>query len=132
MDIRILFVDDEADDVFFAEQSLRRADLPVTSYRVFRESDFRQALLGWQPNIIVADVYIPGFDVRCAFELAQQLAPETPFLLRSGGVRGRIAFDLLAKGADGYVEKGDEPAFVEAVRALTAHRPDVSESEPTA
>lgn len=113
--IRILFVEDSADDVFLAEHSLRLAGLDVESTRVHSESMLRCALSEWRPDIIVSDCAMPGFDGLNAFVIARDIAPETPFLFRSGGIRGRRASEAISRGAVGFVEKENIPDFVRLV-----------------
>jgi CheY-like chemotaxis protein len=113
--IRILFIDDCADDVFLAEESLRRTGMIPVTRTVQDEAALRQMLADWLPDIVVSDFAMPAFDGRHAFEVVRELAPQTPFLFRSGGVQGRLATQAISEGAAGYVEKGDDNSFVDLV-----------------
>lgn len=113
--IRVLFIDDSGDDVYLAKATLQRAGLALDSRTVQYEDELRYELADWQPDIIVSDFAMPTLNGTRAFDLARELAPETPFLFLSGGALGRIASDVLARGAVGYVEKGDEHSLVECV-----------------
>lgn len=117
--IRILFVDDNELDVEITRSALVGAGIAVESQLVNEESDLRLALKDWHPDIILSDFAIPGFAGMRAFEISQQLAPGIPFVFLSGGVRGRLANEAIARGAADYVEKGDPRALRNAImRAL--------------
>lgn len=106
--IKVLFVEDNTDDVVLAERSLKRAGLEIESQIVQDEERLIGALESWQPDVILSDFALPTLNGPRAFEITQRLAPDVPFIFLSGGVPGRLAADALARGAMGFVEKGDE------------------------
>lgn len=113
--VRILFVEDNADDVYLAEMSLRRAGLTSESRTARNEHELRKELSSWNPHVVVSDLFIPAFDGITAFELVKTLSPTTPFLFLSGAVKGRLAAKAIERGAAAYIEKGDHVSFVAAV-----------------
>jgi len=101
--VRVLFVDDSADDVYLATHQLRRAGLDDV-HAVASAWDLQRELEGWRPQIVLSDVRMPGFDGFQALEIVRKCAPTVPFILLSGGAQ-RCAARALGAGAYAVVEK---------------------------
>ena len=56
-------------------------------------------------QIVVLDLTMPGLSGAKTFEILRELAPELKVLLVSGHAEERQARDLLAKGAQGFLQK---------------------------
>jgi CheY-like chemotaxis protein len=120
--IRILFVEDSSSDVILAQRELRKVGLDPEVRTVEDERALRHALATWDPDLIVSDSMIPGFDGFRAFELSRQLASEVPFIFRTGRARDNRSLRALQHGACGWVNKDNGDAFAALVmNALYAH-----------
>ena len=107
----------EADDTL---SCLGRAVIAHQVERVETRSDFIAALSERRFDLILADYVLPDFDGLAALDLAQALAPETPFIFVSDTLGEDRAIESLHRGATDYVVKARLERLVPAVRrALT-------------
>jgi len=117
--LRILLVEDVADDAELALLELRRAGLHADPRVVDSEKPFVDALREFAPDLILSDFSMPGFDGMAALELTRDICPDTPFIFVSGTIGEESAVRALKSGAIDYVMKTNLvrlPAAVE--RAL--------------
>src|SRR6185295_15932286 len=103
--LRILLVEDVADDAELALLELRRAGLQADRRVVDSEEAFVGALRDFAPDVILSDFSMPRFDGMAALELARDLCPETPFIFVSGTIGEESAVRALKSGAIDYVMK---------------------------
>jgi len=102
--VRVLFVEDSDEDVFIATHRLEKSGMDVDVRTVCRSDEFKGALSSWQPDIILSDVSVPGFDGFAALDIARVAAPQIPFLFFSGGGDKRM-IDAVERGAYAVVNK---------------------------
>src|SRR5713101_2138166 len=117
--LRILLVEDVADDVELARLELGRGGLHADQRVVDSEKAFIDALREFAPDVILSDFSMPGFDGMAALALAREICPDTPFIFVSGTIGEEFAVRALRSGATDYVMKTNLvrlPAAVE--RAL--------------
>lgn len=116
--IRILHLEDSADDALLIEMQLRRAGLNFVIHRVAELDAYVRAIANFEPEVVLSDNALPGFDSFQALELLQAKT-DIPFILVSGTVGEERAVEMLKKGATDYILKdhvGRLPAAI--VRAL--------------
>ncbi len=117
--LRLLIVDDQANDAELSAMQIARGGFPCVWRRVQTETELRQALRRFSPDLILSDFTLPQFDGLSALELAHAEAPNTPFIFVSGSIGEPRAMAALSRGATDYVPKGDLTRLVPAVaRAL--------------
>src|SRR5256885_7429321 len=117
--LRILLLEDVADDAELALLELRRTGLHADHRVVDKEKPFVDALREFAPDLILSDFSMPGFDGMAALALAREICPDTPFIFVSGTIGEESAVRALKSGATDYVMKTNLvrlPAAVE--RAL--------------
>src|SRR5260221_7439687 len=117
--LRILRVEDVADDAELALRELGRTGLHADQRVVDNEKSFVGALREFAPQVILSDFSMPGFDGMAALALAREICPDTPFIFVSGTIGEEFAVRALRSGATDYVMKTNLvrlPAAVE--RAL--------------
>jgi diguanylate cyclase (GGDEF)-like protein/PAS domain S-box-containing protein len=118
-EFKVLLLEDSSADAELIVRELRRAGTSFVVKRVDNEPDFRSQLEAFSPDIIVSDYGIPGYSGMSALELAQSMAPDTPFIFVSGTVGEETAIKLVKQGATDYVLKDNLARLVPAVeRAL--------------
>src|SRR6185503_13927976 len=79
--------------------------------------------LGGNPDLVISDYAIPGFDGLSALTILRQLTPETPFILVSGTLGEEAAIDSMRNGATDYVLMTRLSRLVPAVhRAIEERR----------
>jgi DNA-binding NarL/FixJ family response regulator len=79
-----------------------------------------------QPDVILLDLSMPRRTGLDALPEIKRVAPDAKVIVVSGFVSSMIAADVLARGADGYIEKGGDPdtiaAMIEEVATACAGR----------
>jgi diguanylate cyclase (GGDEF)-like protein len=124
--IRILLVEDSSTDAQLEEQQLKRAGLTFVLQRVESEAALREALVSFNPTVVLSDFDLPGFDGYAALKIARALTPAVPFIFVSGKMGEERAIDALHRGAVDYVLKSNlgrlGPAVRRAVDEAAHHR----------
>ena len=118
-DLRVLMLEDDPNDVELIRWELNRLTPIPNILHVRSEQAFVTALTDFAPDVILCDHNIPAFDGRMALEKAQQLKPETPFILVTGSLNEETAVSYLKSGAADYILKDRlvrlGPAMLEAL-----------------
>ncbi len=118
-EIKVLLVEDRADDAELLLAEMRRRGLAVVSLRVENEQAYTEALRQFAPQLILSDYTLPEFDGPLALRIACQQRPDTPFIFVSGTIGEERAIDALQQGAVDYVLKDNRARLVPAIeRAL--------------
>ena len=123
--VRILLAEDVAADADLAARALKRAGMRADWRVVDSEEAFRSALFEFDPQVILSDFLIAGFDGMAALSLARDLCPDTPFLFVSGSLGEDYAIRALKNGAADYVPKANLvrlPAAIERALGDAAER----------
>jgi two-component system cell cycle sensor histidine kinase/response regulator CckA len=117
--IKILLLEDNKSDVELLRLSLRSSSLNPNIKEVDSKPEFANALRDWQPNLIISDYSLPGYDGRSALTLAKAVAPNVPFIFYSGTIGEEAAIESLKLGANDYVLKDKPKRLISAIgRAL--------------
>lgn len=119
-ELKVLLLEDIETDAELTTRELRRSGLGCQTTRTQTEGQFRQALADFEPDVILADFSMPGFDGLSALRIARALKPETPFIFVSGTIGEDRAVESLREGATDYVLKTRLSRLPAAVtRAIT-------------
>ena len=111
--INILMLEDSAFDAELIERELKRAKLLYSATRVQTESEFRSQLQSLNPDVVLGDYNLPGFDGIAALRIARTMRPQTPFIFVSGSIGEERAVQALQEGAFDYIIK-DRPSRLPA------------------
>lgn len=104
-ELRILFVEDSADDLELSVRELRRYGM-VFDYRcVDSEWGLMAELESYRPDIVLCDFVMPGFSGRTALQIVRQRAPFLPFCFLSGRIGEVSAIESIKEGATDYILK---------------------------
>ncbi|NYB51885.1 MAG: PAS domain S-box protein [Methanobacteriaceae archaeon] len=114
--IKILILEDVPLDVELMERELKRENISFISRRVETEEEYINKLKEFQPDVILADHSLPYFDGISAMNIAQSMAPDTPFIFVSGQMGEEFAVEMLKKGATDYVLKHNLSKLGHAVK----------------
>src|SRR6267143_1576690 len=121
--VRVLMVEDVADDAALVERELRRAGIAGATRRVDSERGFREALQTFGPDIILTDHSLPTFGAADALRIALLEAPDTPVIVVTGSLDEETAAEYIKAGAADYVVKHHlERVGPAVVRALDLRR----------
>src|SRR5258708_8000457 len=125
--IKVLLVEDAAEDAEMLLREMRVKGLDVVSRRVDTSADYEEALATFSPDLILSDYTLPGFDGTAALQIAKSRSPDTPFIFVSGTIGEERAIQALKQGAVDYVLKESRARLVPAIqRAL----PEAQDPEP--
>jgi PleD family two-component response regulator len=102
---RILLIDDSELILAAEEQVLTAAGFDVRAVSSLRR--FINAVMDWQPHLIVTDLYMPDMagDELCKWLRRQDATHRTPIIICSSASDEELAEVTRAVGADGFVSK---------------------------
>jgi len=103
--LRILMIEDEARDASLVEHSLKEGGFQFSFKRVETEESFLNELARFQPSLILSDHGLPAFDGFAALAIAQDKAPDVPFIFVTGSLGEEMAIKALKTGATDFVLK---------------------------
>ncbi len=116
--IRILFVEDNPDDLELCLRELRKARLNI-SFEVVQTADaFAEKLLASAWDVVIADYQLGGWTGIDALKLMQERAKDTPFILVTGALGEELAVDCIKQGVSDYVLKDRLKRLPVAVRQV--------------
>ena len=104
-DLRILLLEDSDLDAELLIRELNKRGIFFVSHRVQTRPEFTRAIEEFQPDLILADYKLPGFDGGQALSIAKQCCPDVPVIVVSGAVGEETAVELLKDGATDFVLK---------------------------
>lgn len=118
MALRVLIVDDSRDDAELAEFALREGGLAVECRRLCAPAGLDAALEGFDPQLVLCDLNLPGWSGHEAMAAVRARAPAARFVFLTGALHGRE--DLA--GADAVVLKDDTARLLDVARPLAGAR----------
>ncbi len=103
--VRVLMVEDSAEDAELIQDQLTEAGLSADFLRVDNEIHLRDSLRGGNFDLVLSDYDIPGFSGDAALEIIRTHYPHIPFIYVSGAMGEDIAVQALQNGATDYILK---------------------------
>ncbi len=119
--IRVLILEDRAEDAELMAHELRRSWFEPVCLRIETETDYLEGLKS-APDVILADYRMPHLDAPRALELLQQQGLDIPFLVVSGAIGEDAAVALMRQGATDYLLKDRLRRLGPAVRRALADK----------
>lgn len=105
--LRILFIEDDENDLRLSLETLRNGGYTVTYERVQTPEGMEDALSRKEWDIIISDYHMPNFSALTAFQLLQVRNLDIPFVLVSGTLGPQLAAAAMRSGISDYLEKID-------------------------
>ena len=102
--LRLLIVEDSAEDAEMSVRELRRAGYTLVYERVDTLESMR-SLLHWEWDLILADYKMPSFSGLDALAEFKTWKRDVPFILVSGAIGEECAVEAVKAGAQDYVLK---------------------------
>jgi len=115
--LRVLLLEDSAEDAELVVRELRRMLPDCQVSRVDTPTGFQSALTDQKPQLILSDHRLSGFSGMHALEMARERTPDTPFIFVSGSLDEETAVECVKAGAWDYVLKDRLVRLGPAVRA---------------
>ena len=100
--IKILILEDSADDTQLLLLQLEQEGIEVEWQRVETEADFTAALAD-QPDLILSDYSLPKYNGIKALTFLNERGLDIPFILVSGTMGEDIAANAMKQGAADYL-----------------------------
>jgi len=105
--LRVLIVEDRADDEELVLIALRRGGYDVVHERVESAAAMSAALARESWDVVLSDYSMPRFSGPAALELLRTTGLDIPFIIVSGTVGDEPAVAAMRSGANDYVLKGN-------------------------
>ena len=113
--LRVLLVEDSADDALLLEREIRRGGFNLSLTRVENESQFLAAMSqAW--DVVIADYVLPRFTALGVLRHLRHLRLDIPTIVVSGTVTEAELVEAMKAGAHDYVQKGNLSRLVVAIR----------------
>jgi DNA-binding NtrC family response regulator len=103
-ELKTLIIDDSTADAELEVAVLLRSWEHVSWRLVDREADFINEL-SWQPDVIIADYAVPGFNAPLALETLHELDADIPLIVCTGAVTEETVMRCIHLGAADYLLK---------------------------
>lgn len=120
--LRVLHLEANPEDAARIEALLVDGGLSCTIRRVENRHTFTSALNNGQVDLILAEFFLQGFDGGGALEVAQQLAPDVPFIFLSAARDETLCFEHMHRGATDCISKEGLGRLVPSVRRVLRER----------
>ena len=114
--LRVLLVEDSADDALLVVSELNRGGYDTEFLRVESAETMREALRSASWEIVLSDYSMPGFSGMAALRILRERDPITPFILISGMLGEEIAVAAMRSGAQDYLLKANLGRLAPAVQ----------------
>jgi len=103
--IKILHLEDNPGDAEVIFRYLKKNDVDCEVKVVETETDYKEALAQYNPDIILSDQSLPNFNSITALEILRNSKIEIPFILVTGAVCEEFGVEAIMRGADDYILK---------------------------
>ncbi|CAN5295656.1 hypothetical protein BH11PLA2_BH11PLA2_28770 [soil metagenome] len=113
--LRVLLVEDSADDAELVMLALSNTELTPTSVRVETAEALRAALASEKWDVVLTDYSLPGFSAQSSLEIVRAFDPDLPLIVVSGSVGEDTAVQLMRAGAADYLLKDKLTRLASAV-----------------
>jgi putative two-component system response regulator len=113
--LRVLIVEDSAEDAALLLRELDRGGYDVVCERVETAADMESALQRATWDLVLSDHNLPAFDSFAALDLVKAFEPDLPFIIVSGSIGEDMAVAAMKAGASDYLLKGKLARLAPAV-----------------
>ena len=103
--LRLLLVEDSADDAELVLMELRRGGFAPEHLRVATAAAMTEALAARSWDLVLSDYRMPGYGGMDALRALQASGMDLPFILVSGAIGEEVAVAAMKAGAHDYVSK---------------------------
>ena len=113
--IRILLLEDSQQDAHLLIGELKQKGVEPLYERVDTREDMETALDNYTWDVIIADYWMPSFNVFEALNVVQKRNLDIPFIVVSGMIDEETVVKAMKAGAHDYIKKGDFARLVPAI-----------------
>jgi serine phosphatase RsbU (regulator of sigma subunit)/CheY-like chemotaxis protein len=127
--VHILHLEDSSEDAELIRRELQRSALFFTITVVGTKQDFLKQLTETQPDLVLSDHSLPGFDSLDALQLVRQQQHYIPFILLTGAVSEEYAVQCMKAGVDDYILKSNLIRLPVSIRSVLSKSKILIEKE---
>lgn len=121
--LKILILEDNPDDVFMIERTLKKDEIAFVAQVVDTRDEFTNAIRSFEPDLVLSDHSLPQFNSIEALKICTKERHGIPFILVTGSMSDEFAIKCLQGGADDYILKSSLTRLPSAIRrALKGRR----------
>jgi len=117
---KILQIEDLPSDAYLISREVKKVLDPCEFQIVEDKEAFLKALREFEPDIIISDFSIPGFNWQSALLITIEYSPQTPFIMVTGSTSEKIKNECLLAGVTDFISKIDiqklGPAILKALK----------------
>ncbi|GAC1422242.1 MAG: hypothetical protein NVSMB67_18760 [Flavisolibacter sp.] len=128
-DLKILILEDNPIDADLIQRQLKKSGLSFSSEIVQTRKNFESALEKFNPDIILSDYSLPGFDAVTAFRIKQNKFPGIPFIIVSGIIGEENAVELIKDGVTDYAPKNRLISLAQKINRAIKDRKESNEKK---
>lgn len=114
--LRVLIVEDSADDAFLLLRELRKGGYEVDYLRVDDPAAVAEALAAGDWEMVISDYNLPRFSGLNVVELVRDSGRDIPVIVVSGAIGEDLAVEAMHAGASDYIMKDNFARLVPAVQ----------------
>ena len=103
--LKVLIVEDSAEDHEMIVRELLRSGYVPEAKRVDNATDFRAALAEDGVQLVISDYLLPGFDAATALQICKETGCEIPFIIVSGVMGEEKVVEMMWAGARDHILK---------------------------
>lgn len=128
--LSVIHLEDDALDAELIRAELDHHQIVCRVDRVRTQAEFESSLRSIQPDVILSDSSLPGFNTWLALALVADVYRSIPFIFVSGRCSPELKVEAISLGATDYVSKSNLMPLVRQLRRiwkLTIQLPEVEE-----
>lgn len=114
--IRVLVLDSADTSAELLALDMLQGGTRVVTERAQTIEGLEEALQWFEPDLVLSEFALPGFDGLQALERVRQRRPGVPFVFVADARGEHVELDALRRGALDYVPRGDRVRLLAAVR----------------
>jgi len=126
---RILFLEDNPDDVELMLHELKEALISCKSKRVQTKNEFTREVKEFKPHVILADYSLPMFTGMEAFRMLKRKGLSIPFILVTGALSEQMALECVKEGVEDFILKSSVKRLPAAVNNAISRKKSENEKE---
>lgn len=116
--MKILILEDVPNDAELIEHELKNLKIPFSTHVSNDENSFVHELNTFQPDLILADYFLPTFTGRDALRLVRRQFPAISFIVVTGSYGEEKAVECIKAGADDYIIKKHLPRLTWSIEIV--------------
>ncbi|MDP4114927.1 MAG: response regulator [Bacteroidota bacterium] len=123
-ELKILMLEDNPSDVKLIEKELYRGEFHFESKVVETELEFKDALISYEPDLILSDYSLPTYNGMLALDYVRETMPDIAFILVTGSLNEEIAVECMKSGADDYILKDNLKRLAHSIKIAIRNKKD--------